>query len=350
MRRAFWSIVVIILVLSAVVFGQVTIATSNLPNSPGTVITMMSNNTVASVNLGPSGANQTWNYTSVQALEQSVQEWVSPVGTPFIGEFPDANRSMYSQDQGGMIEVYSYYNVTSSDVIFLGTATDTTGGAEVIHVTYTHLPGNYPYTYGDEWYTVWSMDIGMGVTVVDSTVSVVDGWGTLVDVVGSFQCLRVQNFTANTTLLMGVPITSYTSWSYIWMVPGRGGTVTINSERNEPNPNFTTGTFHRLTDISTGVEQLETVSVLPSSIQLHPAYPNPFNPVTNLEFSLPNAGEVSLVVFDVQGRQVRTLHQRLLSPGCYHVTLDASDLATGQYFARLWVGSEVQVRSLTLLK
>ncbi|MFZ4592594.1 MAG: hypothetical protein ACOYN6_16455, partial [Ignavibacteria bacterium] len=55
----------------------------------------------------------------------------------------------------------------------------------------------------------------------------------------------------------------------------------------------------------------------PSSYSLSQNYPNPFNPTTNIKFSIVNSGEVKLVVYDIQGREVQTLVNESLKPGTY---------------------------------
>ena len=78
--------------------------------------------------------------------------------------------------------------------------------------------------------------------------------------------------------------------------------------------------------------------------------PNPFNPETRISFSLPEASEVSLVVYDVQGREVATLVNGWQPAGMHEVTFNASDLTSGVYFARLTAGEFQGIKKLLLLK
>ena len=88
----------------------------------------------------------------------------------------------------------------------------------------------------------------------------------------------------------------------------------------------------------------------PSEFILHPSIPNPFNPETRISFSLPEASEVSLVVYDVQGREVATLINGWRPAGMHEVTFNASDLTSGVYFARLTAGDFTQTQKLLLIK
>ncbi len=89
---------------------------------------------------------------------------------------------------------------------------------------------------------------------------------------------------------------------------------------------------------------------IPQAFALHQNYPNPFNPTTTISFSLPQAVHASLTVYDVNGRQVRTLISCDLSAGKYDVAFDASGLASGVYLYRLEADRYVATRKLMLLR
>jgi hypothetical protein len=68
---------------------------------------------------------------------------------------------------------------------------------------------------------------------------------------------------------------------------------------------------------------------------LHGNYPNPFNPVTEIAFDLPEAGTVSLKVFDVMGREVAVLVNEEKAAGRHTISFDARDLPSGMYICRM---------------
>ncbi|MEX0737340.1 MAG: T9SS type A sorting domain-containing protein [Bacteroidota bacterium] len=90
---------------------------------------------------------------------------------------------------------------------------------------------------------------------------------------------------------------------------------------------------------------------VPSVLVLHQNFPNPFNPVTRIEFSLPEAGRVSLRVFDAIGRQVAVLFDDEGEPGRrYRATFNGAQVPSGMYFARLeWNGKHL-TKKLLLVK
>jgi len=84
-------------------------------------------------------------------------------------------------------------------------------------------------------------------------------------------------------------------------------------------------------------------------------YPNPFNPSTTIEYDLPEYSEVSLVIYDVAGREVTTLISAPQLPGSYNVSWDGADLkglqvAGGMYFARLQAGDYSSVVKMVYLR
>jgi len=89
---------------------------------------------------------------------------------------------------------------------------------------------------------------------------------------------------------------------------------------------------------------------LPAAFALLQNYPNPFNPATTLAFRVPTAGRVVLTVYDLLGREVRTLVDDRLAPGTYRVQYNAGGLASGVYFARLDGGGKTYVQSMLLVR
>ncbi len=89
---------------------------------------------------------------------------------------------------------------------------------------------------------------------------------------------------------------------------------------------------------------------LPASFALHQNYPNPFNPSTTINFDLPENGNVSLVVYDVLGREVATLVNGELNAGRHEAVFDASSLASGIYMYKLQAGAQTEVKRMLLLK
>lgn len=87
-----------------------------------------------------------------------------------------------------------------------------------------------------------------------------------------------------------------------------------------------------------------------SQYRLAPAYPNPFNPSTTIEYNLPAAGFVSIKVYDLLGREVANLVNEVQMSGTHTLQFDASRLSSGIYFVRMASGNFLHTRSISLLK
>lgn len=87
----------------------------------------------------------------------------------------------------------------------------------------------------------------------------------------------------------------------------------------------------------------------PQALALGAAYPNPFRGQTAMEYTLPQAGPVRVVVYDVLGRQVAVLVDEVLPASTYRVSFDANGLASGVYIARLEAGGAAATQRLTVL-
>jgi hypothetical protein len=100
-----------------------------------------------------------------------------------------------------------------------------------------------------------------------------------------------------------------------------------------------------------GLGEVDEGTELPESIHLDQNYPNPFNPSTTIRFTLPEASNVSITVFDMLGRSVRTLIDgRAMEAGAHEVAFDANDLASGTYLYRMDAGATTITRQMTLVK
>ncbi|MDZ7384607.1 MAG: T9SS type A sorting domain-containing protein [candidate division KSB1 bacterium] len=99
----------------------------------------------------------------------------------------------------------------------------------------------------------------------------------------------------------------------------------------------------------TGVVEVHNGSVV-RDYGLMQNYPNPFNPVTTIPFTLAKASFVELKVYDMNGREIKTLLSQKMNEGEHKVTFDASGLPTGHYFYRLVVDGKIMTKSMTLVK
>ncbi|MBK8944154.1 MAG: T9SS type A sorting domain-containing protein [Ignavibacteriae bacterium] len=113
--------------------------------------------------------------------------------------------------------------------------------------------------------------------------------------------------------------------------------------------------------ILTSVDEKKSV---PQNLILHQNYPNPFNPITNIEYSIPtnmksemsdivsdfSLSKISLKIYDILGREIKTLVNEIQKPGNYKIQFDGSNLSSGVYYYRIKYDSFLQTRKMLLLK
>ncbi len=89
---------------------------------------------------------------------------------------------------------------------------------------------------------------------------------------------------------------------------------------------------------------------LPTEFSLNQNYPNPFNPATTMSFSLPDAVDVKLEIYNIMGQKVTTLIDDRREAGNHVVQWDGSDAASGIYFYRITAGQYTESKKMLLLK
>jgi hypothetical protein len=99
-----------------------------------------------------------------------------------------------------------------------------------------------------------------------------------------------------------------------------------------------------------GIDSKSFTSKVPLKYSLFQNYPNPFNPTTIINYSIPKSGLVTIKVYDVLGREVKTLINESKLAGNYSVEFSAGNLASGIYFYRMQAGDFANTKKLILLK
>ena len=94
----------------------------------------------------------------------------------------------------------------------------------------------------------------------------------------------------------------------------------------------------------------EQISGIPSEYNLSQNYPNPFNPATSFTYSLKQSGEVKISIYDVSGKEVKSLVDGFRSAGNYVVNFNAGDMASGIYYYRITTNDFIQTNKMVLLK
>ncbi len=237
------------------------------------------------------------------------------------------------------------YRTTDAGVNWTTVATGTSRG---IH-DMIGGPGNSIIAVGEGGLILRSEDFGVTWTRIASTVTA-DLYGASTSGASSFYVVAcgaggtlIKSTDGGLTwgrLVSPTDADLFDVYGYnnnIWVACGAGGTIirTIDGGGNV-----------------VAVDDLPTVA---AAAELAPAYPNPFNPLTNLRFRLEAAGTVRLDVYALDGRLVRSLVHGQQSAGWHVVQWDGRDgagsvMASGVYLARLSASGQVVGRRMQLVK
>ena len=110
-------------------------------------------------------------------------------------------------------------------------------------------------------------------------------------------------------------------------------------------------TFTEVIELNVG----ENPNRIPTRFHLYPAFPNPFNPITTLRYELPENGLVNIIIYDMLGKQVKTLINQTQDAGYRSVIWDATNdygkpVSAGIYLYQIQAGEYMQTKKMVLLK
>ena len=109
------------------------------------------------------------------------------------------------------------------------------------------------------------------------------------------------------------------------------------------------GSFLAIYDVeSTAIDQLDYLEL--SQFELYPNYPNPFNPTTQLKYSIPEAGLVEILIFNSLGQKVASLEKSIKQRGHHIQTFNAQNLPSGVYYAHVLFNGYQRVTKMLLIK
>jgi len=173
----------------------------------------------------------------------------------------------------------------------------------------------------------------------------------VVDVIGTFndwEGTAMADFDGDTTYSVTLALYPYSDHEFKFRINGS----TVEDMTRE----ITVGTGENEHTYWFNDDTLEVSAVgIPVEFALHQNYPNPFNPSTTINFDLPSAADVKLIIYDITGRKVRTLVNGYVDAGYKKMVWNGRDdfgngVATGMYIYRIHAGDFVDVKKMTFLK
>ena len=274
---------------------------------------------------------------------QSSDELVTIKGIVTIGGsgllYPTQTKAYIQDASGRGLQLFDYNLIDGLD-----------RGDEVEVVGYS---GYYNTTYQIKDFVFRELssgnDIPEPISVSAAQANSSNYEGTLIAVTGNITEVTPISTTGNNYTIDDV--TTVMIWNSTGIdvsnliVGFRGEFVGVGSQYNE--------SFQLLvgydSDISTvvGVDQDDIVL---NEFSLLPAYPNPFNPVTNISFVVDKSSEIALKIFDVNGKLVQVVNPKMYQPGVHNIQWNASSLSSGMYFIHMLNGAYRHTQKVMLLK
>ncbi|HET9130974.1 MAG TPA: T9SS type A sorting domain-containing protein [Terriglobia bacterium] len=329
--------------------GQITIQKADFQKifSPGISLSFAID-TSRSVNVGKAGGPNIYDFSALTFTDTSTQTLYATTDVPFLASRFGSTGLFWSN---------AFPHTNGDPVLTFGTSTFESLGEVAItdtsqEVKY-HVPheiiGQFPFTYNQNWGTTGA---GLGTDSLfvngllrransgynSAETTFVDGYGTLLLLGKSHQCLRLRQ----------VEVAQYVHKGFEYFTED-GIVLLIDSDKSQHDTGNVAVTGITVIAAPTVTSANEEYAA-PGNFVLQQNYPNPFNPSTNVNFQLPIAVHARLDVFDVLGRRVTTLIDGRLNAGIHHAAFDGSKLASGVYFYRLQAGNFTSTKKLVLMK
>jgi hypothetical protein len=217
---------------------------------------------------------------------------------------------------------------------------------KVPHESVFQFPATYLTTWSDtgaglgaDTTFVNNVPTHVGTNLNNPKSSIIDGYGTLMLKGMSHQCLRIKTVwgSANTE-------------KDFWYLTKDPISLVVTTTKDQNDTGKVTVTSMMCTTGAT-VTSVPRLASIPTAFSLSQNFPNPFNPSTNISFSLPQQSNVRFSVIDLLGREIAILvNNEKRNAGSYSVTWNAATLPSGVYFYRLQAGNYVETKKLVLLK
>ncbi len=344
-------------------FSQITINPSDIDTVVGHSQMFKWSDTIA-VDLGTSGENKVWDFSSMNLSRTQSQLVIDKNSTQWGNTFSTSNYALKQVNVEQHDTSYEFYHLTQSSYLYTGFVDKYQSHFNVAKYAPEFSLANLPLSYNQSWNSTSKIKIApyyystnLDSVLINAKVKFrTDGWGKLVSnsSVDSFDVLRLRH---DDTLYIAGYLFGFVFYrdtvrtiNYLYLSQNTGIVCEVASLDGETNPNFTTAVSFRLYS-GAPVSVRGYGSSLPTKFSLAQNFPNPFNPSTVIQYSLPVTSIVSLKVYDILGNEVETLLNNVpLEVGEHYALFDGSQLSSGMYFYQLETNGFSVTRKMMLQK
>ena len=338
-----------------ILHAQITITQSDMPVVNDTIRVSITN-TIGTMNPDSTGANYTWNYSSLVPKSQDVEQFISAItsGYPI---FPFISSYGYKTNKIDTTNRVDFFKNGASSYRQVGYGQKIGGfPVPIIYNPYDTIY-RFPMNFGnkDSCTSGYGMPLpGIGYYGENTKrVNEVDGWGTLTTPFGTFQTLRVKSTLYKTdtiyidTLHFGFSIPLPVQYEYKWLGQGKKiPLLQIVANDFFGNP-LVSNVIYR-----DSIRPVTQVSVQEFNVQnsMFIVYPNPAHEFIFISYSLVKSENVKIDLFDLTGRKVSDISNKKQEDGEHleFVNLAEKNLQSGVYFLKISVGDKEENQKIVV--
>ncbi|MFZ4741223.1 MAG: T9SS type A sorting domain-containing protein [Bacteroidales bacterium] len=348
-------------------FSQITVSNTDMP-STGNMINKSTALTSGSIDYTLTGANYSWDFSSLTPISQSIDTFVTVASTNIVYNLTFGFYSDQALKQGNinlgiaqMSNVYNFYKNSSTAYNLVGYAAQINGIPLPLKYNTADRLYKFPLNYGnvDSSASIASINIpNLGYfNESKKRKNTVDGYGTLTTPYGTFPVLRVtsviyqRDSLSLDTIPFPMPAIIRNITEYKWIGKNNGiPLLEIVETSIGILPAFTTtisyiDSVRNLTPI--GIEKNATVSV-GENLKV---FPNPATNHFSIAYNLNKLSEVDIRLFDLTGKEIKIIEKGIVEKGYYQQTFNVLNekLIKGIYFVKFQLDKNSYTKKLVIL-
>ncbi|MCX6232839.1 MAG: T9SS type A sorting domain-containing protein [Bacteroidetes bacterium] len=362
--KKIYILLITILSIYSFTYAQITITTADMP-ATGNKINKSTALTTGTVDYTLTGTNYTWNFSALVPVSQSVDTFVTVLSTPIFyypSYITSANQALkqpnISLGVAQMSNVFNFYNNASAAYGLIGYAAQINAIPIPLKYNTADRIYKFPLNYGNVDSTASSAS--MSVTSIGyfgetkRRKNIVDGWGTLTTPYGTFQVLRVKSiiYQKDTlsldTIPFALPAVVRNITEYKW----------VGKSNGIPLLEIVETSYGIVPTITTTINYIDSVRVL-TGITERPinisesvkVFPNPVTNQFTISYNLTKPTDVNIQLFDLTGKEVKTIEKGMIDKGNYQQTYTIQDerLIRGIYFIKFQFNNSTYTKKLVIL-
>ena len=356
------------LFISTALTAQITISSADTPNA-GDSVKVSVNTSVGSSDPTLTGANYTWDYSSLTPTNQQYEKFDSPQNftSPFSFLF-NANNTSYGQNNyefktiplpgANITAAYDFFKESSSQLKQVGSGYTVNS----IPIPFIYSSEDIIYNFPIDYLNTDSCDYKFGLPIpsmgyygeTGHRVNVVDGWGEITTPFGTFQALRLKSTIKaidtiySTSLGFGTIVSRPLSYEFKWLAAGMTIPV-LKINASVVAGNLTVTNVRYIDSTRTGVPQVGIAENTLNNLSVT-VYPNPCVNQINLKYNLVTTTPIKISITDIIGKIVSQIANETQISGSHQKSISIADLklTTGIYFLNLQTNNFIETHKIVV--